>query len=164
MSDIVVKVDGIESQTAEALLAIADKYEVTDLVELAEQQLIASMASGNAIHLLQFADMHHRPALKTAALDVMVANSATVFRRSDLPSVLGEVLCGEVFAFLASNCSVKSKIPSKDPEFVAKSGHKPAVVNDLVNNHIIPPESESDSESSSSESESDSDTGSENSD
>jgi hypothetical protein len=85
----------------EALLTIADRYEVGDLAELVEQHMVDALTSESAVGMLLFADTYGRSRLKTAALDEMVRSSSTVLLTPDLSSILGERLCGELFARLA---------------------------------------------------------------
>ncbi len=37
---------------------------------------------------------------------VIVENSSTVLQMANLPAILGESVCGEIFVFLATSCSV----------------------------------------------------------
>jgi hypothetical protein len=95
---------------ADQLLAIADKYEIDDLIELAEQKLVANLTSENAVQTFKFADTYGRATMKKAALKVMVSNTLKVFTTPNLPSILGNTLCEELFHYLGNHCVVTPSV------------------------------------------------------
>jgi hypothetical protein len=100
---------------ADQLLAIADKYEICDLIELAEQKLVENLTPENAVQTFKFADTYGRASIKKAALKVMVSNTAKVFTTPNLPFILGNALCEELFHYLGNNCIVVETTAKHEP-------------------------------------------------
>ncbi len=60
------------SSNASQLLAIANKYQITDLVTLAEQYITNTITTESAVDWLKFADIHSSETIKEAAMKVRV--------------------------------------------------------------------------------------------
>jgi len=108
-------------------MAIAHKFEVTDMVDLIEDEFVTTLTIDNAINMLQFADRYGLSRLKAAAMDIMVSNCTRVFRMEGLPSLLGEQLCSDLFAYLASNCTVASNTVKEKSSHVRLASPFPSI-------------------------------------
>jgi hypothetical protein len=85
------------------LLALANKYEVTDLTTLSEGCIISTLTTENSIEILQFADLHNNKNIKQGAMKFMLNNASISFCTPGLVERLGPILCTELFTFLATN-------------------------------------------------------------
>jgi len=103
------------------LWAIVHKFEVTDVMDMIEKKMTSTLTYENAINTLQFADCYGLSALKTAAMDVMVVNCKKVFCTESLPSLLGDQLCGDLFTYLATHCTVTSNTKKEEIFFFRKA-------------------------------------------
>ncbi len=93
-------------QNASELLAIANKYQISDLTNLAEQYLVSHISADNAFSLLQLADLHNSFVLKDACMAVIVRHSATLLGDTDSTlATLGSALTGELLKYMATNFS-----------------------------------------------------------
>ena len=67
---------------AKNLLVVADKYELSHLLAMCENNLLSDLVVTNVVELLVLADMHNAAHLKKACLKYVCANSAEVHETS----------------------------------------------------------------------------------
>lgn len=90
------------------LLTVASKYQLTAIVHLIEQMMIANLSLTNAIELLIFADTSNNDVIKLAAMEFMLVNATVAFNTPNLVQVLGAELCNELFRYLAEAATKKT--------------------------------------------------------
>ncbi len=90
---------------AEQLLAIANKYEISFLLECATTHIIQSLSVDNALDILLFAHKYDKIEIKKEAMSLMVQNSCFFLTRADLIEKMGPDLLYEFNCFMAANYS-----------------------------------------------------------
>ena len=84
MSDLVTYLyTGTTPDMKSELLEVADKYQLTRLLTICENELRNSIKKTNVVKTLILADLHGRPALKRACFQFIRLNSAEVLQTSE---------------------------------------------------------------------------------
>ena len=84
MSDLVTYLyTGTTPDMKSELLEVADKYQLTRLLTICENELSDNIKDTNVVKTLILADLHGRPALKKACFQFISLNSAEVFQTSE---------------------------------------------------------------------------------
>ncbi len=92
---------------AKELLYAACKYELPQLVQLCENELMMNLNTGNLLEMIQCADMHRALSLKIACLRMIKCHSAELFRSEtwrDFKANSDKELAYEILEFHGLSC------------------------------------------------------------